>query len=84
MPPPRVVHLIRPRLSAALSSPTAQASASLAPTTEAPPPHQTPSERHRRPPPSSERPFEMLRSSIDRRLLTPGLPQAIGPLHPRQ
>jgi hypothetical protein len=44
------------------------------PATGAPPPCRTPSERHRRPPPSGERP--LLRSSIDRRLLTPGLPRA--------
>jgi hypothetical protein len=41
-------------------------------TTGAPPPCRTPSARHRCPPPSGERPSELLFPSIDRRLLTPG------------
>jgi hypothetical protein len=75
-PLPHAVHLIRPRPSAALFSPTSQASASPAPATKVPPPHWTPSERHRRPPPSGERPSELLHSSIDRRLLTPWSPSS--------
>jgi hypothetical protein len=73
--PPRAVRLIRQRPSVALSSPTAQAFASPAPTTEAPP-RRTPSERHRHLPPFGEHPSELLCSSIDRRLLTPWSPSS--------
>jgi hypothetical protein len=69
--PPCPIHLVRPRPSTAHSSPTAQASSSLASRRRSP---SSTSDSVRASPsstPSGERPSELLRSSIDRRLLTP-------------